>query len=443
MFDLFRPKKTIVDDLKPFFGDINEAPEKFKNALIDPNNEDLLYEEYVISKRKTTAPLIEYYEQVSNCLNSIVNEYKYIREYYFSDKDQPGACFVLYVLISEDMRNATCIVFGSILWSIQKETISNTVPEERKQLMSRNAPLLYKLTNAFNRNVDFSTTQFIAATETGGFINIPLIKDGNEVIGPLEKKETFIDLFSFVGNVVIQTNRYCKLLMQRINLLHLMLDENTNSKTNFFTYDRMKPCLIEVNELKDSKLQNEILYNREAKRMINLSDDMGDPSDESEIEEHFKLVTTDNLPVDGLDVFISYTTKWFDNTMDFTYRIIGKIDMDMLLNEYDDYELKNRMPTLYKAYINGLKGLFQEGALICTTKISFFIVEVENFTERTDLDEWKNKADKACFNIMHEFSKFWHYRELREKKESDRKTDLTQSAWTRYVGIKLLASLFA
>lgn len=380
---------------------------------------------------------VEYVNKVTKCLRSITKQFSYVKQAFLRVNDSPEF-YTAYELVSEDGKNMSCVVFFGYMFFAIESWIFPGAKEERQQFFSRNAPLFKKLYDNFNESVDFSETQFLALSSSGSFINIPVIHNGVLLTEEPGSKQFYEDIFSFVDTVLSQWGN-----VQFLDVLHIesvYLNNDKDGTVNFFTRDRMKHYMINITDIKDSSVRDEILYNGTSKRYYSLWSADSNYVDEGEIIELTKLFNTDWDSELSSVVKVFYKYQW-NNGLDEISVSFDGFNIKLLFDKFDEYELEYKMPTLYKAYINGIMGKFTEGALIQTTKTTYFRY-VYNRKTIQHSEEVITNVDNACMKILREVTKFSDYIKKKDSKaESTRIQSNTESIW-RLILMSGLNSVF-
>ena len=377
---------------------------------------------------------VDYVNRVTNCLRSITKQFSHVKQAFLRVKDAPQY-YTAYELVSEDGNNSSCIVsFGSLFYAIESWILPGA-KKERKQNFSRNAPLFKELFDNFRENVDFSETQFLALSTSGSFVIIPVKHNGVLLTEQPGTTQFYEDIFSFVDTLLCQHAN-----VQYLDILHVesdFLNTSEDCKASFFTRNRMKPYMIDVTEIKDTTLRDEILYTGRSKRFYSLFGENSDYSDEGEIIELTQLVNTDWDSELSSVVKVLYKFQW-NNTLDDISVNLGNFDIKSLFDKFDEYELEYKMPTLYKAYINGIMGKFTQGAIIQTKKITYFKY-VYNRKTVENSEELITNVDNTCMKILRELTKFVDYINKSKNKESDKEFQSNTNGILRMIAFSLMS----
>ena len=392
------------------------------------------WDDYEVESRQKN---VEYVNKVTNSLRSITNQFKYVKQAFLPVNDAPQY-YTAYELFSEDGKNISCVVFFGYMFFGIESWILPGAKKDRKQYFSRNAPLFKQLFDNYSENVDFSKTQFLALSTSGSFINIPVKHNGELLTEEPGSKHFYEDIFSFVGTVLSQQAN-----VQYLDLLHTesqLLNADQDGSANFFTRNRMKSYMIDVADIKNGTVKDEILYTGKAIRYFSLWDTNSDYVEEGEIQELFQLVNTDWDSELSSVVKVLYKYQW-NNDLDDISVNLGDFDIKSLFDKFDEYELEYKMPTLYKAYVNGIMGKFTEGALIQTAKITYFRYVYNRKTVQNP-DEVIVNVDNACMKILRELTKFVDYVKKKKSKDSDKRTESNTDGILRLFFLSGLNSLF-
>jgi len=377
---------------------------------------------------------IEYIESVTKCMQSIVKQFKIVNQVFLRVKDLPHY-YTVYELQSEDgAKNRSCVVCFGMMFAQIESWLFPGAGKERIQFFTRNAPLFKKLVDNFSEDADFSQTQFLVASTSGSFLNIPVMHDGILLTEDSGTEQFYKDVFAFVDNLMMQFFNVQYLDIQRTEAKFLNAKEEM---ANFYTRDKMMTYIIGVNEIKDVELREELLTAQAAKRHLLLWDNSGTYAEEGEIEELSHLMNTDWEEEGSSVVKVLYRYLWNNGTEELCASI-GKQDVKSLFDNFDEYELEYRMPTLYKAYINGIMGRFSEGALIQTTKVTYFKYVYQQKDDRKR-DEILNNVDTACMRILRELTKYCDYIKKRSDKESDKRAESNSDGLLRLFAMSFLS----
>lgn len=414
----------------------NKGNVSFENTS-DPNTMyfgiQMGWDDFDVKSREEN---VGYVNEVTNCLRNITKQFNHVKQAFLRVNDAPQF-YTAYELMSEDGNNISCVLFfGYMFFSIESWILPGA-KKERQQYFTRNAPLFKKLFDNFNENVDFSQTQFLATSTSGSFINIPVKHKGKLLTEEPGSKQFYEDIFSFVGTVLSQHAN-----VQYLDLLHaesVFLNAEEDGTTNFFTRNRMKPFVIDVDDITDDAIRNEVLFTETSKRYYPLWGANSDYTDEGEIQEIFQLINTDwDKDVSSL-VKVLYKYQW-NNNLDEISVNLGDFDIRSIFDKYDEYELEYKMPTLYKAFINGIMGKFTDGALIQTTKITYFRY-VYNRKDVNNPDEVLLNVDRACIKILRELTIFTDYINKKQSKDSNKRVQSNTDSILRLIGVTLLNSI--
>lgn len=438
-------KKAVAVD-KLYFVDFNLRPYEYIDCVAQEvitayNNEDRHIDASYYAYRMFALPLNKdvpqevrtcnssYVDKVIFSLENITNQFKYVRQVYLFD-EREKLYYTVYLLSSEDGMNQSCIVaLGSMFTDVEGE-IYPAVLDTTFQFFSRNAPLFTKLYKNFARNVDFSEKQFLVASSSASFINIPVMHRGVLLTESPENEQFYEDIFAFVSNILRQFFHVREYLwMQREESIALAGEESCSLP--FFSRNRMKPYLCNVMDIDDKELINEILEKGKAERKYPLWNNDTEMS-LGFVEEHYILYVTDwKCTPTPSRVKVLYVFHW-KNGKDEISVSFGKIKMEKYLELFDEYVLENRMPLLYRSYINGKMGRFEEGALMQTTQLSYYKYEYPQ-TVKDSLDNILRRVDSDCFNMLREEYKFNDYLQKKDVDEERRKDEARSEANERVV----------
>ena len=136
-------------------------------------------------------------------------------------------------------------------------------------------------------------------------------------------------------------------------------------------------------------------------------------------------------------VKVLYKFQW-NNTLDDISVNLGNFDIKSLFDKFDEYELEYKMPTLYKAYINGIMGKFTQGAIIQTKKITYFKY-VYNRKTVENSEELITNVDNTCMKILRELTKFVDYINKSKNKESDKEFQSNTNGILRMIAFSLMS----
>lgn len=446
----YKNKPLFLDfELAPYIDDENSHP-KHLEIIAD----GLLIATNMFLKKEITDEIASKQKYVNYChmgfifMERICSTYKYVRQAYICDENKSNY-YTFYILKTEDCKNYSCIInLGNLCCDVGQYILPG-VKKDSRQYFTRNAPLFAKLLNAtkgpliraYKHTVNILDTQFLFASSTISFINIPVMVNGELLTESPESKTFYVDILKFTNNVLSQynyVNDYLKFL--RAESIYLDADKNEESPS-YFTRDLMKDFITEVNDIKDENLKNDILFSGKTSRKLDKYSRDVKYTKNGDIEEHIQLMNTDWHPTISLTCKVMYRYKWSCGLEEISAKFPNG-ELGKFLMQCDEYELERFMPTVYKACFHGACGEFDKGALILSNKCVYFRY-VYKYDEKNDEDDILRKTTDLCTRLCLELNKFIDYKSKSASKLKQSKSEAERNYMGRYFMLNALTDLFS
>ena len=373
-------------------------------------------------------------------MQTVFSTYKYVRQAYVCDEKEPYF-YTVYLLTTADGKNCSCIIYLGELFCDIEQYILPGARKEARQYFKRNAPLFTKLFHAFKGDPEVLDTQFIVASSTASFIDIPVMVNGVMLTENPDSEKFYEDILKFTVNILSQynyVNDYLKFL--RAESIYLDAEKNEISPS-YFTRDLMKDFITAVDDIKDNNLKDDVLFTGKTKRKLDKYSRDVKYTKNGDIEEFIQLINTDYNPSMALMCKVMYRYKWGCGLEEISANFCnGKLGE--FLMQCDEYELERFMPTVYKAYLHGSCSEFDKGALILSNKCVYFRY-VYKYDDKNDEDEILRKTTDLCTRLFLEFHRFIDYKSKSESKLKQSKSEAERNYMGRYFMLNALTDLFS
>ena len=384
---------------------------------------------YIASQANNTAHYThrDYLTRQLTAMADIRRKYPYIKKMVLAQDKGPYA-WVAYELLPvayENLCDDVILQFNMRVSLYELQFMCDTDHDDTlMQIAARKAPTVMQLVdNSHDYGGERYHRPFITLLPYHSIISIPLRINGKDMYGNLGEDKCLNAAVETVNNVMTEIGILSKVLYQRCGMNQLY----GNTSIDMFCYDRMLPFISPVDALPPDTQKAAITKEYAFRRIsFGLSKEDGYTHSEDEILECVELIDTDYDPCAELNATAYYLIKWQDNTTEWACRLFAKEAGSQtlfanLLDTYDHYELRAKMPTAYKSLLNGAKGAFSSGAIVETPEATFFKYEYDSGISDEKEEEICQSCKRTIMKILEELADFADY--IEKKRNSQKKNN--------------------
>lgn len=442
----FGPTKLeYVRDMKYLVYPLSELPVDIKREILQKEKSQKVFKLGTNAFKSVQVPKMdyagkEYQVSMMKFFNHLDTMFPKIVELYLKQDNNEDYVWVLYELHSPDDTNIVLqFCFVDMFYNTATFVCA---PEnaEMEQFLKRNASSLYKFVQN-SKKFDSSRYRQECVDINPGFtiLSVPVRIDGIDRFGKIGTDEVFNHACRFANLVLKEHGRLTKVVTQRVGMIRL--NEGSSDHNSLFFYDDMKPFISNVSDIPD-KDKNQLLNDSFVENGYFLFPDQQHFEEEiPEVEEHLQLLSNDYNPYEEQVVFTYYIIHWQDGKEEWACQLENAA-FNWLWEEYDDYELEAKIPTAYKAIMNGRKGKFDKGALIETRTVTFFKYEYEGVLSVEKKEEICDNCMETIKRICEELAIFFNYLKMKQKRESGKRDERNQEYMGRMMIFQALHNLF-